>query len=203
MARPRETAKTKLVRLLLLLSNAAALLLGLALGYVGRSLADQYELGEAAAVGNGTRHSTNNATDGTNGSSREFTLLGAEQSTAPYRGLMWFAAITVLTSLLGIFGACRASKYTGRHRGALLIYYWVVVIATAGCIWISVMCIIFAARTEQYIERYLLSAWKVLTSADTCPPSGERQTKTWVLNGAGIGSTCRPDFLLTPRSQLL
>ena len=99
---------------------------------------------EVAAAFNGTANAS------------AFSLEGAEALMAPYGWITTFAAVVAMTSTLGVCGALRTQKYKGRHRELLLLYYSVVLIAAAGCIWLAVLCLVFASRADNYVERYWL-----------------------------------------------
>ena len=105
--RPRETAKTKLIRLLFFASDVLTLGLCLALCYLGGS--QQVDPEARARTANRTAALV---PAGPNG-----TLAGAEANAAPYSRMLMIGVLIVLESLLGIVGALRTQKHRDRRRG--------------------------------------------------------------------------------------
>jgi hypothetical protein len=156
MARPRETAKTTLIRLLLLVANVGLLGMSIVLVSLSRKLADFYDPTNPHAAA-ARQNESGVPTD----IPANFSLQGAEDTEAPVSALAIFAWLVLATSMLGMFGACRTKKHNKQKRDVLLLYHCVVVVATAGCVWVSTMFLVFSARTEVYVERY----WVYIMSA--------------------------------------
>lgn len=138
--RPRETAKTKLVRLLFLVSNVLTLGLGLALCFLGGS---QQVDPEARAI---AANRTAGMLPALNG-----TLAGAEANAAPYSRMLMIGAVIVVESLLGVLGALRTQKHRDRRRGVLLLYHAVLLATASSCIWLAVMCLFFASQADECV----------------------------------------------------
>ena len=79
-----------------------------------------------------------------------------------YDWLIVCSVMILITSLLGFWGACRTNKRTRRRLGILMIYNWVLVVVAACCVWVGIMCFIFASRADYYVQRYWASIRSVL-----------------------------------------
>lgn len=139
--RPRETAKTKLIRLIFFLSNVLTLGLGLALCYLGGS----------QQVDPKARARAENFTAGLSLAELNSTLAGAEANAAPYSRMLMVGALIVVESLLGILGALRTQKHRDRRRGVLLFYHAVLLATASSCVWMAVMCLFFASQADECV----------------------------------------------------
>ena len=158
--RPRETAKTKLIRLLFFACNLLTLGLGLGLCYLGGS--QQVDPEARARTANRTAALV---PAGANG-----TLAGAEANAAPYSRMLMIGVMIVLESLLGMVGALRTQKHRDRRRGVLLLYHAVLLATASSCIWMTVMCLFFAAQADACVDSGLsaplLLAWLAAHQSD-------------------------------------
>jgi|EP01043_Picozoa_sp_COSAG02_P001576 hypothetical protein len=139
--RPRETAKTKLIRLLFFASNVLTLGLGLALCYLGGSQQVDPEARARAA----------NLTAGLAPAQHNSTLAGAEANAAPYSRMLMVGVLIVVESLLGVLGALRTQKHRDRRRGVLLFYHAVLLATASSCIWLAAMCLFFASQADECV----------------------------------------------------
>lgn len=185
--RPRETAKTKLIRLLFFASNVLTLGLGLALCYLGGS--QQVDPEARARTANRTAALV---PAGPNG-----TLAGAEANAAPYSRMLMIGVLIVLESLLGIVGALRTQKHRDRRRGVLLLYHAVLLVTASSCVWMTVMCLFFAAQADACAAHHFrrarprscLAGWP---STDYCCAG------TWSVTGPTSRLRSRP---ISPRRR--
>jgi hypothetical protein len=139
--KPRETAKTKLIRLVFFASNVVTLGLGLALCYLGGSQQVDPEARARAA----------NLTAALLPAELNSTLAGAEANAAPYSRMLTIGVVIVVESLLGILGALRTQKHRDRRRGVLLCYHAVLLATASSCIWMAVMCLFFASQADECV----------------------------------------------------
>jgi hypothetical protein len=161
-----ETAKTKVVRLVLLIVNVLSLCIGLAISALGTYHRLQIQENvQVESLANITLDANVTAVAGNSTNSS----VGAAAGLFVYDWLLAIGVVTSLTSMMGLWGSCWTNKHTHRRLGIMMLYHWILVLVSATCVWLGVLCLMFASRSDAYIDQY----WEFVR--DGFPPELEEQ----------------------------